>query len=244
LTSINVMTPPTGASSPSAPPDAAALHSIYLLSALDPAQLEAIRRTMRVQRLAAGERLFDHGQPAHHFFYVVRGQVKLFRISAEGDEKVIEIIGPRQTFAEAVMFMDRPGGYPVSAEALEETELWGFDNQVMLAALRESVDSCFRLMAAMSMRLHRQIDEIDTLTLHNATFRFVNFLLQQIPPGVVESPEIQLTTPKNVIASRLSIQPETLSRILARLQREGLVEVHGHSLVLGDVAGLRSLLEI
>jgi len=211
---------------------------------MDDAQLEAMRRAMRVQVLSPGERLFDHGQPAHCFFYVPRGQMKLFRISAEGDEKIIEIVGARQTFAEAVMFMERAVGYPVSAEALEETEVWAFDNQVMLGILRESVDSCFRLMAAMSMRLRHQINEIDTLTLHNATYRFVNFLLQQIPVGVVESPEIQLTTPKNVIASRLSIQPETLSRILARLQREGLVDVNGNSVVLANVAGLRHLLEI
>ena len=61
---------------------------------------------------------------------------------------------------------------------------------------------------------------------------------------MLESPDLQLTTPKNVIASRLSIQPETLSRTLARLTRQGLLEVHGQHIVLRDIAGLRELVRL
>jgi CRP-like cAMP-binding protein len=220
------------------------LRHIYLFAGFDDGQLQAVRRSMRVQQLDEGERLFDHGQPARHYFYLRRGQVKLFRVSPDGDEKVIEIIGPDQTFAEAVMFMERRGGYPVSAEAIEPTEVWAFDQQTMLGLLHGSVDTCLRLLANMSMRLRRHVNEVDKLTLHNATFRLVSYLLQQMPADVVESPEVQLTTPKNVIASRLSIQPETFSRILGRLSKAGLVEVHGHSIVLRDIAGLRKQIEI
>jgi CRP-like cAMP-binding protein len=140
--------------------------------------------------------------------------------------------------------MEAQPGYPVSAEALESSEVLVFDSRVMLGLLRDSVDSCFNLMATMSQRLRRQINEIDTLTLHNATFRLVTFLLQQIPEDVLESPEIQLTTPKNVVASRLSIQPETFSRILARLNKRGLLEVNGLNIVLRDLPGLRKLVEL
>lgn len=220
------------------------LRRIYLFAGFDDGQLQAVRRSMRVQRLDEGERLFDHGQPARHYFYLRQGQIKLFRVSPDGDEKVIELIGPDQTFAEAVMFMERRGGYPVSAEAIEPTEVWAFDQETMLGLLRESVDTCLRLLANMSMRLRRHVNEVDKLTLHNATFRLVSYLLQQMPPDVVESPEVQLTTPKNVIASRLSIQPETFSRILGRLSKAGLIEVHGHSIVLRDIAGLRKQIEI
>jgi CRP-like cAMP-binding protein len=221
-----------------------ALRRIYLFSELSDDQLTAVKRAMRVQQLSEGERLFDFGQPARHYFYVHQGQVKLFRVSPDGDEKVIEIIRPGQTFAEAVMFMERKAGYPVSAEAIEPTQVWAFDQQTMLGLLRDSVDTCFRLLANMSMRLRKHVNEVDKLTLHNATFRLVSYLLQQMPAGVVESPEVQLTTPKNVIASRLSIQPETFSRILGRLGKSGLIEVHGHSIVLRDIAGLRNLIEI
>jgi len=220
------------------------LQALYLFASFDPEQLQEMLHSTRVIRLAEGERLFDIGQPVDRFFFLRSGQVKLFRVSAEGDEKVIEIVRPRQTFAEAAMFLEKMQGYPVNAEAVEASELLGFDCTTMLTILRGSVDCCFRLMANMSQRLHKQISEVDKLTLHNATFRLVSYLLQQVPEGVVESPELQLTSPKNVIASRLSIKPETFSRILGRLAKQGLIESHGNNLVLRDVQGLRELMEV
>ncbi len=229
------------ASAPAEPLAAADLGGIYLFAGFDEAQRETMARATRVVHLAEGERLFDMGQPVDRFFYLRAGQVKLFRLSAEGDEKVIEIIRPGQTFAEAAMFMEAAQGYPVSAEAIVASELLAFESATMMELLRQSTETCLKLMAAMSQRLRKQVNEVDRLTLHNATYRLVTYLLQQVPEGIMESPEVQLTTPKNVIASRLSIKPETFSRILARLARQGLIETHGPNIVLRDVAGLRAL---
>jgi len=224
--------------------DTQALRRVYLFSGLSEDALATLVATMRVVQLRDGDRLFDYGQPAKHFFLVRRGQIKLFRVSVEGDEKVIEIVRRGQTFAEAVMFMEKQQGYPISAEAIEPSEVLALDQRTMMTLLRESVDTCFRLMATMSQRLRKQVNEIDKLALHNATFRLVTFLLQQVPEGVLESPELQLTTPKNIIASRLSIKPETFSRILARLSKRGLLETHGNNIVLKNIAGLRELVQI
>jgi len=223
-------------------PDADELRGIYLFSVLDDEQLAAVINTTRVVRLAEGERLFDHGQPSRHYFFLRSGQVKLFRSSREGGEKVIEIVRSGETFAEAVMFMGEGRGYPVSAQAIVASELLEFEQASMLGVLEQSTPTCMRLMAGMSRRLRQQVDEIDRLTLHNATYRLATFLLQQIPRGVLESPALHLTTPKHVIASRLAIQPETFSRILARLAESGCVEVHGHSIVLTDIEALREII--
>lgn len=218
------------------------LRQVYLLAGLDQEQLQVVRKTMRVLSLDEGQCLFHFGQPARQFFYVRSGQIKLFRNSPDGGEKVIEIIRPGETFAEAVMFMQGEG-YPVSAEAIMPSEVLAFDQKSMMDILRGSIDTCFRLMASMGMRLHAQLNDIDQLALHNATFRLVSFLLQQMPERVMASPEVQLTTPKNIIASRLSIQPETLSRILGRLSKQELLEVQGQNIIIKDAAGLRKLVQ-
>ncbi|MCK5362890.1 MAG: Crp/Fnr family transcriptional regulator [Gammaproteobacteria bacterium] len=217
------------------------LRGIYLFSVLDDGQLATVLNTTRVVQLDEGERLFDHGQSSQHYFFLRSGQIKLFRSARDGGEKVIEIVRSGETFAEAVMFMEETRPYPVSAQAIVASELLAFEQSSLLGILEESSATCMRLMAGMSRRLRQQVDEIDRLTLHNATYRLATYLLQQIPRGVMESAELHLTTPKHVVASRLAIQPETFSRILARLAENGCVEVHGNNIVLTDIEAIREI---
>lgn len=214
------------------------LHRIYLFAELNDQQLAKMKQGMRTVRLSADERLFDHGQHADRFFFVHVGQIKLFRLSLGGIEKVIEIVRPGQTFAEAVMFMKRQN-FPVNAEAIEDTEVWSFENRCFLQILRESSDTCFRLMADMSQRLHSRLNEIDHLTLQNATYRLISYLLQEIDEKTQTTADVHLGTPKSIIASRLSIQPETFSRILHNLSREGLISVEGKVIHVHDTSRLR-----
>jgi len=216
----------------------AELRRNYLFTGLDDAELAKVKHSMRVLQLAEGERLFDHGIHAERFFLVRSGQMKLFRLSLDGVEKVIEIIQAGQTFAEAVMFMERPN-YPVSAEAITASEVYSFENRSFMQLLRESNDTCFRLIADMSMRLHMRLNEIDHLTLQNATYRMINYLGQLIPEGSTSKVEIELNAPKSIIASRLSIQPETFSRILSNLTKEGIISVQGKNVQIHDVKKLR-----
>ncbi len=217
------------------------LKEIYLFEMLDDRQMEKMLQTSTSISLVARENLFEAGQPAQRFYLLKSGQIKLYCISAGGDEKVMEIIHPSQTFAEAIIFMRRHV-YPLSAEAISKSELISFSMQVFSEILEQSHETCFHLMSIMSRRLHSRIGEINNLTLHNATYRLVIFLLEQLPSEAVELSEIHLTTPKSVVASRLAIQPETFSRILTRLSRKGLIDVHGNDISLLDVAGLRDLL--
>ena len=216
------------------------LRNVGLFAALDENQMATIAAATRLVKLAENDSLFQHGQVAEDFFLVLQGQIKLFRLSEGGDEKVIEIITPGRLFAEAVMFMDRQV-YPVNAEAVQATELLAISSRVFTRLLRESVDTCFRVMGVMSQRLHRHLNEIDSLTLHNATYRLVSYLLNEAAHSNRDQPSLQLNTPKHVVASRLSIQPETLSRILSRLSKQSLIEVRGSHIEVLDYDGLLEL---
>lgn len=193
--------------------------------------------------IAAGEDLFRLGEPATHFYFVESGCVQLSRTSPGGDEKVIAVVEPGRTFGEALMFKAGDHGYPVNARAIQDTGLIAFAMPGVRAILRESAETCFAIMASMSVRLHELVIQIDEITLHNATYRLVNYLLDQLPAEAEHARDIQLAIPKLVIASRLSIQPETFSRILARLRRDGLIDAEGAHIVLKDVPGLERLVE-
>ena len=217
------------------------LHHVPLFSALDDKQLESILSSSRLVSLPAKAVLFEKGMPASNFYFLKSGQIKLYCLSEEGSEKVIELIRPMQTFAEAIMFMPRHV-YPVSAETMKASELYSFDMKHFRSLLEESQETCFRLLAVMARHLHSKIDDINNLTLHNATYRLVVYLLEQLPEGAEALSSIHLGATKVVIASRLSIKPETFSRILLRMSKQGLIEVNGNDITLLDVEGLRELI--
>lgn len=219
--------------------DAAVLADLrghHLFRALSPAQFERIQRAAVRRRARAGQHLFEQGQPCAEFYFLRRGRIKLCLFSPRGAEKVVDIVGPGQTFAEAIMFMDR-STYPVSAEALEDSELVVVPSGVFREILQGSVETCFQLMGDMSRRLRGYLNEIDALTLRDATLRFVHYLAGRL--GDTDGGVVELDAPKNVIASRISVQPESLSRILRSLQQQGFIEVDGNRVRVPDVPRLR-----
>lgn len=221
---------------------ASELRRHYLFASMHEADLAEVAGSVRVESLDKGQRLFDQDDPAQRFFLVRSGQVKLYRLSPDGQEKIIEIMGPGKTFAEAVMFMERHT-YPVYAEALGPVVALSVDNTAFLGVLRRSADTCLRVMADMSMHLHARVTEIDNLCLHNATYRLVTYLLEQVPDEGQDTSQIHLSVAKGVLAARLSIQRETFSRILARLRELSLIDVSGQDIVVTDLPALRALVQ-
>jgi CRP-like cAMP-binding protein len=219
----------------------AELHQLPLFSKFNDKQLSILQHNLRQINLREGEHLFEQGEVAERFFFVRSGQIKLYRVSLEGSERVIEVVQPGCTFAESVLFLDQCC-YQLSAEALSEAELLAFDFSTFRKLLDDSRETCFQLMADMSRCLHQHLNEIDYLTLQNATFRLVHYLLQQIPVENADdnAVEIKLNISKSIIASCLSIQPETFSRILRSLRKRELIEVNGKAITLLDVEQIRS----
>ncbi len=214
------------------------LRDTYLFSQFDEKQLERVRAMSHRINLEDGEALFEVGDPARRFFMVTEGQIKLSRLSMNGNEKVIEVVSAGFTFAEALMFLDKPN-YPVRAVAIGSTSLLSIDSAAFLKLLRESVDTCFRVMGDMSQRLRQLIKEIDDLTLQNATGRVAGFLCGKYMNQGETRVEFDLDTPKGVLASRLSVKPETFSRILSNFSSQGLVRVKGGHIEILDPDRLR-----
>jgi len=218
------------------------LRRCLLFSQLPEDQFECIIEHTRAVELDEGAVLFEQHQPAKDIFMLRSGQIKLALASPEGQEKIIDLISPGVTFAEAVMFSGNHV-YPVTATALTGSRLWGVDAGTYEGILRQSTDACFAVMAQMSRRLHWHIAEIDRLTLHNATFRVIAYLLDQVPSTDLHASQVQLDVPKHVIASRLSITPETLSRTFSRLNKDGYIDIVDQTVRIHDIERLQAYIQ-
>ena len=211
----------------------------YLFSALSETQHARLLASAVSRRVAVAEHLFNQGDPAAHFFLLRSGCVKLYRLSPEGNEKIMRLIRPSQTFAESTLFMDAPR-YPVHAEAVEAGELVAFDRQPFLGILQDSFATCRAVMAQMTRRIQAHWDEIETLALQNSRYRVVHYLLGLLPSGAQGRVMLTLPARKMVIAAHVAVTPETLSRTLRALSDEGLIELVGDEVAIPDVGRLRS----
>jgi CRP-like cAMP-binding protein len=223
-------------------PHLAGLRGHHLFAGLSPQQMQRLLTASHVDDYESGQVLFDRGQPAQYFFIVLDGQVNLVLYSKAGEEKIVDILGPGNSFAEAVMFMEAPG-YPVSAVAAARSQVARFPSREYLAILRESPETCLRMLGHLSQRLHMRIREIEYLTLESATHRLVRLIEGRLPAGTDGAVEITLQESRQELASRLSMKPETLSRILRQLSDTGAIEVHGRLLRVPDRRKLMAVLD-
>ncbi len=195
----------------------------------------------RGRRLSKGEMLFQKGDPAHGFYVVVYGQVKLAFPSANGNEKVVDIVGTLQSFGEAVMLAQHT--YPVFAQALADTLLVFVSREAVFALLENEPVFARRMLIGLAMHNHSLVQDIESYTLRTSAQRVVGYLLKYCPhegESSADSVEINLPTSKQITASRLNLTPETLSRILHDLTEAGLIKMSGKRILIHNVPRLRA----
>jgi CRP-like cAMP-binding protein len=124
---------------------------------------------------------------------------------------------------------------------MQRADVISIDADDFSKMLRESVDTCFMLMGDMSQRLRGLIREIDDLSLSSATCRVAGYLLTKSEPG---GAAFDLQIPKQTLASRLSVQPETFSRIVRQLSNQGILAIHGSRVEISDRAALRKIANV
>jgi CRP-like cAMP-binding protein len=216
------------------------LKNVPLFRELTDAELDRIAAGTAQVRAPTGTILFRRGEACAGFHVVVYGQVKLAFGAADGSEKVVEILGPGQSFGEAVMFLEKP--YVVFAETLADSLLLQIGKSGVFAELERNPRFARKMLAGLAQRLHRLVHDLEAYTLRSGTQRVIGYLLRDYPDDAPpHAPiEIALATSKGVLASRLNITREHFSRILHDLSAAGLIEVHGRIIRITDPERLRA----
>ena len=216
------------------------LANIPLFKALASDELERIAANTQELRAERSDVLFRRGDPALGFHIVVFGQVKLALFSPRGGEKVVDLIGPGQSFDEAVMFMECP--HVITAQTLSDSLLLYIPREIVFQELERDPRFVRRIIAGLSGRLHRLMSDLESDSLYSGTQRVIGYLLRDIEESRDPGRMVEVTLPatKGVIASRLSVTQEHFSRILRDLAARGLIEMQGRAIRIPDVDRLRS----
>ncbi len=211
------------------------LRVLPLFSDLQPAEIERLAQGCRLSRRERGEMIFHVGDPCDGFHVVVMGQVKLFVISPAGQEKVIELIGPGHSFAEALMFLGKP--CMVNAQALADTLLLTVERGAVMHEVEQDGRFALRMLAGLSRRLHGLVADVQAYALQSGIQRVIGYLLRDLPEAGGEV-TVSLPVSKATLASRLSLTPEYFSRVLRELEEARLIEVDKRDIRILDAARL------
>ena len=215
----------------------ALLSHLPLFNGLEADEIARIARGTREVNALRGDILFHKGDTATGFHLIVYGQVKLAFTSAQGGEKVVDILGQGHSFGEAVMFMDKP--YMVYAQALSDSRLLHISKSVILDELEKDPRLGRKMIAGLSIKLHHLITDVESYSLHSGRQRIIGYLLRDNLDSDEKSLSVTLPTNKGVIASRLNLTQEHFSRILHELSEKGLIVVDGRRIGIPDVEKLR-----
>lgn len=183
----------------------------------------------------SGDTIFRQGDPATSFFIVVDGWIKLYHITASGKEAVIYVFTKGESIAQAVAFTGQ--AYPAAAEAVSDARVVRISAAHIIKCIRDTPDVAIAMIASMSLHLHHLLEQVAQLKVQSAVQRVAEFLVSLCPSG--KGPyTIALPYEKVLIAGRLGIKPESLSRVFAKLKSAG-VEVHDLRVIVHDTNALR-----
>jgi len=213
------------------------LHKSPLFAGLQGEDLDRLLAICRQRPAARGELLFSEGEAAEGFFVVLTGKVKVFKLSPEGKERILHIVHPGGTFAEAAIFAD--GCYPAYAEPLTPSDLAFFPKRDFLQLLQSHSRIAINMIAGLSRFLRQFASQIEELTFKDVPARLARYLLDLAG----DADQVELPISKAQLASNLGTVSETLSRTFRKLSDESYLDVEGKRIRILDADRLADLAE-
>jgi CRP-like cAMP-binding protein len=199
------------------------LTAIPLFEGLPETDLALLATTSRERRYGKGTLILLKGDRPTGLFAVLSGTIKLLCQSPRGGERVIDLPGAGQVFGEAALLLSCP--YPYSATALTATRLLHVDGEALLAMVEDSPDFCRRMLSRISHGICNVIGDLEDYRMRDPRERVARFLLDGSAATARSDSAITFSAPRHVVASRLGMTPESLSRAMRDMAEAGLIEV-------------------
>lgn len=214
-----------------------ALRSVFLFRQWSDQDLRDVAAISSIRKFEGNGIIFHHAAPCRHLYVVMHGRVQLSRLTEDGRETVIHVIGPGELLACAALFLDR--AYPATARVISpDARLLVLDGTVFLDKLSRRSDLSFRVIGALSMRISKLTGRIESRATESAEQRVALWLLDQLDVPRSDNRVILKSTKKS-LAEDLGMTPETLSRVLAKFRRSGIIEVNRREIVVLSISDLK-----
>lgn len=216
------------------------VRTLPVFSELDAEHLEQMTSGALLQRFPKETRLFDQGEQPDFLHLLLEGQVELSASSADGRETVIEILTPIDYFILAAVLTDTP--YLMSARVLEPAKILLLPARKLREQMIQHPRLALAITASLAGHFRRMVRQIKDLKLRTSSQRVGAYLLRQSLEETARtrpdhtgdnSVRFDLPVSKQVLAARLGMTPENLSRAFAVLVEHG-IQIKGRLVEIED----------
>ena len=202
----------------------------WLFRMLDDQQLDQMASHTCALPVSQNMCVVKQGDAPEGTYWIISGQVKIVLQSKKGGEKTLEILGPSTCFGLGEMLLDRP--HLAFAKTTTDSLILHIDRDAMIQAAKVNFDFARELMTCVGRQFYGLVSDIESYS-QTAKQRLAGYLLRQRQHEA--SDDIELVANKSLIASRLSLTPETLSRLFHDLAQEGMISISGRQIRILDV---------
>ena len=215
------------------------LIQVPYFAGLDGSTLAEIGRLVRRRTLAAGETILVEGKPCEGLYFVIEGQVRLIRRSAEGREHVLRVLGPGVTFNDVGVFDGGPNSD--GAVAVGATTVGFIPKANIVALLDRHPQIAKAALKLLSSRQRTLGGVVEDLALRDVTTRVARLLLSclgQHAHIVEKAPDACAHITHQEIASMVGSVREVVQRALKELERDGAIALERTRICVRDQAKL------
>jgi CRP/FNR family transcriptional regulator len=211
-----------------------ALSSVPYFSGLDSTALQSVAHAAVRRDYEAGEVIFWEGEACAGLYVVQEGWLKIVKLSSDGREQTLRVVGPGEVCNEVTVFACRPN--PATGIALDEAVVWIIEAETMLRLVDQVPGLARTVTQGLAERALHLLSLVEDLSLRTVEARLARILLEQATAGTLHRHHWATQTE---MAARLGTVPDVLNRALRRLADEGLVRVTRYQILILDREGLR-----
>ena len=206
-----------------------ALHSlrtIPLFAHVDDESLESMGELLIERGIPKHQTIVEEGLPGDYMYVIREGQVKVTKLSGDGREKILELMGPGDFFGE--MSLLDGAVRSASVKSLTETRILALSRNDFLKELRRNPDLAMAVIQELTRRVRLMDEQASSLSFQRVKERTQGLLMRlaKEPPG----PDGRRTTPAlthQQIADMVGTSRETVTRVVKRLKDQGWLEQDG-----------------
>lgn len=190
-----------------------------------------------------GEYIIRPGESPSDVYYIEKGLVKAFDISKYGEENLLIIRKSHEIFPliSAITGSERDIIY----QAMNDVTIWRISLDKYLDTIHSTADLLPPLLDMVTEMYRMHSERIINLEYRTVRERTISFLITMVNRfGVKDDGGMLIEAPlrHQDIASSINASRETTSREMSRLEREGLIKNHQQSIVITNMAKLKSIL--